>query len=45
MSEEDNFTYNGREYEVDTAQEFDDGSLVVTFKPVPDEEDEDIINA
>lgn len=45
MSEDDNYTYQGKQYEIETVQEFEGGSLLMTLKPVPSGEDEDIVNA
>lgn len=48
MGSDDNYTYQGKQYEIETAQPYDDGSIVLTLKPVgaePSGKDEDIVNA
>ena len=39
------YNINGKEYQIEETQEFDEGSLTVTFAPVPEEDDEDIVTA
>ena len=42
-----NYTYtiNGQRYQPEHTQEFDDGSLIVTFAPAPEDDDTDVENA
>ena len=39
------YNINGKEYQIEYTQQHKDGSLVVTFKPAPEEDDMDVLRA